>query len=217
MSRVRRAPREIITHGEDGLVVRDRRPVENDAERGRTAALGPKSGRASSKAAAGLRRLTGLSGLGVARRSRPVTVDCRVVPGGSLAFEVSAGQSVPRNWQLVLHPRSENIAATAGIQFEQPDMGGDRSVRAVLDKRHWDLAEGDWDVLLRRSGGSRSHPVRAGLVETARLLDPAALGPADEAGRTWIPYATDGGGLAVRTWRRPAQLTSSVRKSVTRA
>ncbi|OLZ74380.1 hypothetical protein AV521_01525 [Streptomyces sp. IMTB 2501] len=54
-----------------------------------------------------------------------------MVPRGSLAFEVSSGQPVPRNWQLVLHPRSEKIAATPRIQFEQLDMGGDRSVRAV--------------------------------------------------------------------------------------
>ncbi|MBX7554329.1 hypothetical protein [Streptomyces sp. NPDC004232] len=61
MSRSRRAPREIITHGEGGRVP-DHGPVEgvlcrrvgNGAQRGRTAALGPKNERTLSKAAAGL-------------------------------------------------------------------------------------------------------------------------------------------------------------------
>ncbi|WP_217206029.1 glycosyltransferase [Streptomyces sp. AC550_RSS872] len=234
------APREIITHGEDGLLVPDHGPVEdaladalcrlieNEAERGRMAAaarrsserfrpehiaaryealftdLRPELDRRSWKAAVGPRRRTRLSTLGVVRLGQPVTAGCQVTPGGSLAFEVSADQLPPTGWELVLRHRNRNIAGTPRIRLEQPDTGGDGSVRAVLDKRHWELAEGDWDVFLQRAGGSRSRPVRAGLVETARLLDPAALRPTDEGGRTWIPYATEGGGLAVRTWLRPA-------------
>ncbi|WP_250090620.1 glycosyltransferase [Streptomyces sp. AS02] len=234
------APREIITHGADGLLVPAHGPVEdaladalcrlieNEAERRRMAAaarrsserfrpehiaaqyealfadLRPEFGRRSWKAVAGPGRRTRLSTLGVARLGQPVTADCQVMPGGSLAFELSADQLMPGARELVLQHRDKNIGGTPRIQLDQPDTGGDGSVRAVLDKRHWELAEGDWDVFLRRTGGSRARPVRAGLVETAHLLDPAALRPTDEGTRTWIPYATEGGGLAVRTWLRPA-------------
>ncbi|MFE0257947.1 glycosyltransferase [Streptomyces sp. NPDC059010] len=233
-------PREIITHGEDGLLVPAHGPVEdaladalcrlieNEAERGRMAAaarrsserfrpehiaaqyealftdLRPELGRRSKKAATGPRRRTRLSALRVARLGQPVTAGCEVMPGGSLAFDVSADHLPSGRWEVVLRHRNENTAATPRIQLEQPGTDGAGSMRAALDQRHWELAEGDWDVVLQHAGGSRSRPVRAGLVETARLLDPAALRPADEGVRTWIPYATEGGELAVRTWLRPA-------------
>ncbi|MFI6014624.1 glycosyltransferase [Streptomyces sp. NPDC051243] len=234
------APREIITHGEDGLLVADHGPVEdaladalcrlieNEAERRRMAAaarrnseqfrpeyiaaqyealfaaLRPEPVRRSSRAAARPLRRTRLPGLGVARIGRPVTVSCQVMPGGSLAFEASADQLAPGAWKLVLHPRNKSSADAPQLPLEQADTAGDGRARAVLDKRHWELAEGDWDVFLQRASGSRRRPLRAGLVETARLLDPAALGSADAGGRTWIPYPTEEGGLAVRTWLRPA-------------
>ncbi|MFI7407481.1 glycosyltransferase [Streptomyces sp. NPDC049627] len=235
------APREIITHGQDGLLVPDDGPVEdaladalcrlieNDAERGRMAAaarrnaerfrpehiaaqyealftaLRPGHGsRSSSKPTAGTGRRSRLLRLAVARLGQPVTVGCRVLPGGSLAFQLPADQPAAAGWKLVLHPRTHTVAETPHLPLEQPGTGGDGRVRAVLDTRHWELAEGDFDVLLQRGGGSRSRPVRAGLIETARLLDPAALRPADGGVRTWIPYATEDGHLAVRAWLRPA-------------
>ncbi|MCF1596573.1 glycosyltransferase [Streptomyces muensis] len=235
------APREIITHGEDGLLVPDHGPVEhaladalcrlieNEAERGRMAAaarrnterfrpehiaaqyealfadLGRRAGiRRPWKSAAGPRRRTLPRSLGMVRLGRPVTVSCRVLPGGSLAFETPADQLAPRGRKLILKPRNETDAGTPRLLLEQPGTAGDDRVRAILDKRHWELAEGDWDVYLGRTGGGSSRPVRAGLVETARLLDPAALRPAHAGGRTWIPYSTEEGGLAVRSWLRPA-------------
>ncbi|MGC9541299.1 glycosyltransferase [Streptomyces sp. UG1] len=236
------APREIITHGEDGLLVPDHGPVEdaladalcrlieNEAERGRMAAaalrnserfrpeyiagqyealfagLRPKPGRRRSrKAVIGPRRPTRLPALGVGRLRQSVAVNCQVVSGGALAFQVPTGQLAPGGWMLVLLPRNESIApAVHSMELERSDTGGDGSMRAVLDQRHWELAEGDWDVALSRVGGRRPRPVRAGLVETARLLDPVALRPADGGVRTWIPYATEDGSLAVRAWLRPA-------------
>lgn len=236
------APREIITHGEDGLLVPDHGPVEdaladalcrlieNDAERGRMAAAARRSSerfrpeyvaaqyealfadlrrgadiRRPWKAAAGSRRRTPLAALGVTRLGQPVTVNCRVVQGGSVAFETPSDQLASGDWQMILRPRHENVTHSLRLPLEQAETGGDGRVRAVLDKRHRELAEGDWDVLVGRARGGRTRPVRAGLVETARLLDTAAAPRrADEGGRTWIPYATDGGGLAVRAWLRPA-------------
>jgi glycosyltransferase involved in cell wall biosynthesis len=234
------APREIITHGEDGLLVPDQGPfedaladalcrlIENGDERGRMAgaalrnserfrpehiaaqyeaffaALRPRHGHRSSRAAAGSGWRTRLSTLGVALPGRPVSVSCRVLPGGSLAFELPARQLPFGGWTLVLEPRDGAVADAARIPLEPSGSAGDGNVRAVLDTRHWELAEADWRVLLRRGDSSRSRPVRAGLVETARLLDAASLRPADGGGRTWIPYATEDGGLAVRTWLRPA-------------
>jgi glycosyltransferase involved in cell wall biosynthesis len=235
------APREIIRHGEDGLLVPDHGPaedaladalcrlIENTAERRRMAAaarrnserfrpgyiaaqyealfadLARRAGtRRPWKAAAGPGRRTRPFSLGIARLRRPVTVSCQVLSGGSLAFEMPADQLPPRGWRLVLKPRNKTGTDVPRLLLEQPGTGSDGRVRAVLDRRHWELSEGDWDVFLGRAGGNGSLPVRAGLVETARLLDPAALRPTDAGGRTWIPYPTEEGGLAVRTWLRPA-------------
>ncbi|WP_443049664.1 glycosyltransferase [Streptomyces sp. HD] len=48
------------------------------------------------------------------------------------------------------------VAETPQLPLEQPGTGGDGRVRAVLDTRHWELAEGIFDVLLQRVGGRRS-------------------------------------------------------------
>nr|WP_053084731.1 hypothetical protein [Streptomyces viridochromogenes] len=186
------APREIITHGQDGLMVPDDGPVEdaladalcrlieNDAERRRMAAAARRSAerfrpehiaaqyealftalrpgrgsRSMSKPTAGPRLRSRLLGLTVARVGQPVTVGCRVLPGGSLASQLPEGRPVPAGWKLVLHPRTDTFAATPQLPLEQPDTGGDGRVRAVLDTRHRELAEGDFDVLLQRAGGSR--------------------------------------------------------------
>ncbi|MFG2556852.1 glycosyltransferase [Streptomyces sp. NPDC048581] len=187
------APREIITHGQDGLMVPDDGPVEdalanalcrvieNDAERRRMAAAARRSGRAL-RARAHRRAVRGPVHRPSARARQPVDVEAHGrstaaksaagpdscpsrsagrgrppgASGGSLAFLLPEGRPAPAGWKLVLHPRTDTIAATPQLPLEQPDTGGDGRVHAVLGTRHWELAEGDFDVLLQRAGGSRS-------------------------------------------------------------
>ncbi|KOV60564.1 glycosyltransferase [Streptomyces sp. MMG1121] len=244
------APREIITHGEDGLLVPARgavedaladalcRLIENDAERHRMAAaarrtsvrfrprhiaaqydalfadlrpdIGTRKGLsllrgARPEADGGLplwRRaleLVGLAGLG-----SPVGVGCRVLPDGSLAFHVDRPTLTPDAWNLVLRPRDSAAGDVVRLRLEQWATDEGRGLRAVLDKASWSLAEGHWDAFVQHVSGNTSRPVLAGPIETARLLDPAARRPSDAGCTAWIPYTDQDGGLALRTWLRPA-------------
>ncbi|MEV2197431.1 glycosyltransferase [Streptomyces phaeochromogenes] len=171
---------------------------------------GPGGGaRSSGKAGGGPRlwRRTRLlvQRLGVRRPGSPATVNCRVLKGGSLLFQVPGERLTPGLWELVLRPRYGGSGDVVRLPLEADEKEGDGPVRALLERRHWELAEGDWDVRLARAGGIRSRRVRAGLVETARLLDPdTGLRPERGEGRSWIPYAAQDGGLVLRAWLRPA-------------
>ncbi|MEV2227491.1 glycosyltransferase [Streptomyces phaeochromogenes] len=143
--------------------------------------------------------------LGARRPGSPVTVNCRVLKGGSLIFQVPGEQLTPGPWELLLCPRRGGSGDLVRLPLEGHEREGDGPARALLEKRHWELAEGDWDVRLARTGGIRSRRVRAGLVETARLLDPDSdLRPERGEGRFWIPYATQDGELVLRARLRPA-------------
>ncbi|MEV5598804.1 glycosyltransferase [Streptomyces sp. NPDC052496] len=243
------APREIITPGEDGLLVMDHGPfqdtladalrhlIENEAERRRMAgtarrtaerfrperiaaqyealftacapALAPAGGRPFRNAVGGTRwrrrvRLLARR-LGPLRRApSPPAVACRVTADGSLVFTLPAQHLGPGAWNLVLRPRDPDRAEPVHLPVERGAADGAPYLRLTLDKRVCELAEGDWDVLLARSDGSAAHPVRAGLIETAHLLEPAQrLASWREGIKTWLPYPTPGGGLALRAWHRP--------------
>ncbi|MFD3307029.1 glycosyltransferase [Streptomyces sp. NPDC058694] len=143
--------------------------------------------------------------LAARRPGLPATVNCRVLKGGSLLFQVAAERLTPGPWELVLHPRCGGSGDVVRLPLEAHEQRGDGPLRALLERRHWELAEGDWDVRLARAGGIRSRRVRAGLVETARLLDPdTGLSRERGEGRRWIPYTTEDGGLVLRAWLRPA-------------
>ncbi|OIJ99358.1 hypothetical protein BIV25_10080 [Streptomyces sp. MUSC 14] len=248
------APREIITHGEDGLLVPAEgavedaladalcRLIENDAERHRMAAaarrtsvrfrprhiaaqydalfldlepeLASRAGHSRLPRAA--RRDTdrglplwrrALERVGLAGLGSPVRVGCRVLPDGSLAFRTAdpAPALAPDAWHLVLMLRDTAAAGeTVRLRLEPREPGAGTSLQARLDKGARVLAEGHWAVFVQHVSGNRSRPVLAGPVETARLLDPAARRPADAGCSAWIPYPAPDGGLALRTWHRPA-------------
>ncbi|MFI2205484.1 glycosyltransferase [Streptomyces sp. NPDC020192] len=244
------APREIVTHGEDGLLVPEEgavedaladalcRLIENDAERRRMAAAarrtsvrfrpqhiaaqyhalftdlrpelgtrsrGPRPRAVRPDADGGLplwRRAlerVGLAGLG-----SPVVVGCRVLPDGSIVFHIDRPTLTPDAWNLVLRPRDRAADDVVTLRLRQRTAGDGRGLQTALDKASWSLAEGHWDAFVQHVSGSRSRPVLAGPVETARLLDPAARRPSDAGCTAWIPYPAQDGGLALRTWRRPA-------------
>ncbi|MFC5721834.1 glycosyltransferase [Streptomyces gamaensis] len=73
---------------------------------------------------------------------------------------------------------------------------------AVLTRTN-PLAEGRWDFRVERADDGKRARVGAAYVEQARLL---ALPLREQEGHVtaWVPYATAGGGLTLRTWRRPA-------------
>ncbi|MFE6158751.1 glycosyltransferase [Streptomyces sp. NPDC056486] len=243
------APREIITHGEDGLLTPGHGPVadaladalcrliENGTERRRMAAaatanaerfrpehitaqyealfadcrheLGGAVPRSRGRASSGghrMRRRTRLlvERLGAGRSRSAATVNCRVLGGGSLLFSVPMERLAPGSWELMLHPRHDGSVDSVRLPLERHTHQGDGPSWALLEGRHSELADGDWDVHLARGSGGRSRRVRAGLIETAHLLDPGSLRPAQGEGQTWIPYATEEGALALRTWLRSA-------------
>ncbi|MBX7551928.1 glycosyltransferase [Streptomyces sp. tea 10] len=273
------APREIITHGEDGLLVPAQgavedaladavcRLIENDAERRRMAAAARRTSvrfrprhiaaqydalfldlapELASRGGHGRRpraahrdtdsgrplwrralELVGLAGFG-----SPVRVGCRVLPDGSLAFHTADPALAPDAWQLVLRLRDTAAAGEAvRVRLESRAAEAGTSLEAKLDKGSRALTEGHWDAFVQHVSGNKSRPVLAGPVETARLLDPAARRPADAGCTAWIPYRAQDGGLALRTWHRPAhaevssiaagdtaiRLTGSLHGSVARA
>ncbi|KAA6223965.1 glycosyltransferase [Streptomyces albofaciens JCM 4342] len=133
------------------------------------------------------------------------TVACRVTADGSLVFTLPARHLGPGAWNLALRPRDPERAEPVQLPVERDTADGARHLHLTLDKRVCELAEGDWDVLLARCGGSTSRPARAGLIETAHLLEPAQrLSWWREGVKTWLPYPTPSGTLALRAWHRPA-------------
>ncbi|MDG4859171.1 glycosyltransferase [Streptomyces sp. T-3] len=241
------APREVITPGEDGLLVPDhgslrdtlaaaiRHLIENEAERRRMAGAARRSSERfrperiaaryealftdlNPSLAAG-RRSSRHVGDGVrwrrrgrllAERLHPVgfprslTVNCRATTDGSLVFELPTRHLPPGVWNLVLRPRDPESAEPLRLPVDRDAADDTQCLRFTLDRRHRELAEGDWDVLLTRFGGTMSRPVKAGLIETAHLLESAPLQSSwREGGKTWIPYAAPSGGLAVRARSRP--------------
>ncbi|RSO34561.1 glycosyltransferase family 4 protein [Streptomyces sp. WAC 06725] len=133
------------------------------------------------------------------------TVACRVTTDGSLVFALPPRHLGPGTWSLTLRPRDPERAEPIQLPVERDTAEGARSLHVTLDKRVCELAEGDWDVLLARCDGRASRPVRAGLIETAHLLEPAhQLSSWREGIKTWIPYPTPNGTLALRAWHRPA-------------
>lgn len=251
-------PREILTHGEDGLLVPQGpqvedgladalcRLIENDAERRRMGEAARRNARRflpghvarqyealfvdlgaprdsrgprTVRTPVGARERLGrwAERLGVARllgkALPPLAVDCRAAADGTLAFRVPTTGLGRGRWELVLCPGKGTDGDELRLPFRTPAEGA----VALMAVPPQPLPEGRWTVRLREGGrGGRTRTVSAGLVETAALLRPGARprpgaaggpdGPDGAAGPGWaaaVPYATDAGLLAVRTWNRP--------------
>ncbi|MEI5102533.1 glycosyltransferase family 4 protein [Streptomyces sp. PmtG] len=246
-------PREIITHGQDGLLVpaggSDEdvekgladalcRLIENDAERFRMGQAAIRSARrflpdhtaaqfeallddlkpgvtggrkARARRAAPARtprqRLGALSErLGVAawlgKALPPVEVGCRVAADGSLYFRVPTAELAHGDWQLVLRPRMDTDDEEVPLPFRVTADDG-AYVKLMLHRSGRPMAEGYWNVHLRQGREGRRHRrVRAGLVETGRLLAAVPPHPSGVGFATAVPYRTKDGYLSLRTWSR---------------
>ncbi|WP_051871684.1 glycosyltransferase [Streptomyces sclerotialus] len=137
---------------------------------------------------------------GTARTLRP-TARCAVAEDGALELTFPAtGLTGPAD--LVL--RRRNSAEEVRVPLPPPGRegrGGPYRIRLRLAPLP--LAEGHWEVWVRRRADGTQRHVRSTMVERAALVGrlPEVT---DDAVRSCIPYATDTGRLVLRTWRRPA-------------
>ncbi|WP_223734597.1 glycosyltransferase family 4 protein [Streptomyces purpurogeneiscleroticus] len=135
---------------------------------------------------------------GTARSLRP-EARCAVAEDGALVLTFpAAGLTGPAD--LVL--RRRNSAEELRVPLPPPvreGRGGPFRVRLRLARVS--LAEGHWEAWVRRRADGALRPVRSTMVERAALVGRAPE-VADGAVRSWIPYATDRGRLALRVWQR---------------
>ncbi|POX38037.1 glycosyl transferase [Streptomyces sp. Ru73] len=137
---------------------------------------------------------------GTARKLRPVA-RCAVADDGALHLTFpAAGLTGPADLLL----RRRNSAEEVRVPLPPPvreGRGGPYRVRLRLARMP--LAEGHWEVWVRRRADGAQRHVRSTMVERAALV---GRGPevAGGAVRSWIPYATDTGRLTVRVWQRAA-------------
>ncbi|KRV46447.1 hypothetical protein AQ490_11115 [Wenjunlia vitaminophila] len=117
-----------------------------------------------------------------------VRIGARGLPGGRLNLLLRLrGTADPVEVRVPLPPLTE--------------LRGER-VTMVLEHGALDLAEGRWDAFVEAEASGKLRRVAAALVEQRHLVHRV---PDDAHGvRTWIPYTTSTGFLAVRVWRRPA-------------
>ncbi|MDB1087973.1 glycosyltransferase family 4 protein [Streptomyces sp. ACA25] len=135
-----------------------------------------------------------------------------VTPDGSLTVELAAASLPPGELELVGRRRraAEDGSFRLPVPAPPPDPGAggaDPWVRVTVPRTGRVLPEGRWDFALESrgtDGGLAQDPrLQVQLVDSAALM---TLPPAvDEHGvATRIPYRTEEGGLALRTWLRPA-------------
>ncbi|MFG3259268.1 glycosyltransferase [Streptomyces sp. NPDC048172] len=135
-----------------------------------------------------------------------------VAEDGSLAVRLPVA-GVPREGgSLLLRPRRTTGVSPVRVALPPREQAVDGWLEARLDHAAHALAEARWDTYVERATDRRRRRVRAGTVETARLLTLDPPLPSDAEGRLnpWVPYATSDGYLAVRAWRRTshAEVTS---------
>lgn len=200
-------PGEIVEHGTTGLLVPtgDARAlahalgtlISQDELRSRMAAAAVAAARRYAPGRIAERYESLIDAL---TRAEAPTVDCAVTGPGRISLRLDAASLPPADGTeadtaLLLVPRDrhgEPLRIT-GIRH------GDGICVAPVDIRALDLPEGHLDVAVQRPGRGAT-PVPAGVIETAALLTGPA--PAGVPVRWAVPYATDQGGLALRSWRR---------------
>ncbi|OON71586.1 glycosyltransferase family 4 protein [Streptomyces tsukubensis] len=164
----------------------------------------------------------------------PVEVGCRAGADGSLVFRLPRpagrgpwevvlthrdGDSEGGPLILPLEPvaRGDDERAGGGSDEEKKgrearegtgegaaQWGRERGSEAVLPRGELPLAEGHWDVHVRRGRRGAPRPARAGLIETSQLIGHRPPHPSGAGCATAIPYTAKGGTLAVRAWHRAA-------------
>jgi glycosyltransferase involved in cell wall biosynthesis len=136
------------------------------------------------------------------RESRPaaeVTVGCAVEPDGLIALHLAGVREGREGLHLVLRrrkaPRGERPVR---LPLLAADHLGPHRYSAVIPPGPDVLVEGRWDVHLDTGEGKPSK-VRPGALDL-RGFGPVATGP--DRTVVQLPYASESGHLAVRTWSR---------------
>ncbi|MEU7483964.1 glycosyltransferase family 4 protein [Streptomyces sp. NPDC042319] len=137
---------------------------------------------------------------GTARKLRPVA-RCAAAEDGALELTFpAAGLAGPADLVLRRRDSAEEIRVPLPPPARE-GRGGPYRTRLRLPRMS--LAEGYWEVWVRRRADGVQRHVRTPMVERAALVGRAPEVTAD-AVRSWIPYATDSGRLVLRVWRRAA-------------
>ncbi|GAA2091471.1 hypothetical protein GCM10009801_57460 [Streptomyces albiaxialis] len=128
----------------------------------------------------------------------------RVEEDGSLSVRLPADGVPPQGGSLLLRPRHSPGVSPVRVPLPPREQAVDGWLEARLGHGTHALAEARWDTYVERASDRRRRRLRAGTVETARLLTLDPPLPRDTEGRLnpWVPYATTDGYLAVRAWRR---------------
>jgi hypothetical protein len=132
--------------------------------------------------------------------SAEARVGCVVDADGRIVFDLPPGPAEGERLLLRLRPKKGQPETTLHVLDPEPTDDGRR--RVVLGPRPV-LASGRWDVYLLREPGSRRERLRPGPRDLRALVDGHLRDrPSPLAVR--IPYVTECGHLAVRSWLRPA-------------
>ncbi len=126
---------------------------------------------------------------------------CTVDADGRITFRLSPPEAARPELVLVLRPkkgRPEETTHTLGLEPH----GDDGEFHTVLEPGPR-LAEGRWDVYLRPGPDTGRERLRPGPRDVRALVDGGLRDrPSPVAVR--VPYTTEDGFLAIRTWLRPA-------------
>ncbi|MEU6736484.1 glycosyltransferase [Streptomyces physcomitrii] len=133
----------------------------------------------------------------------PPLAFARATSEGGVQVRFEAPDLPPGEFDFVARLRRDPEHREIRTPLRPPGAFEPRQVGVTLKQGEHLLAEGRWDCYLAEHGTGRRVRLVSGLTEQARLLGrPPVL---DAQGvSAWIPYTTEDGYLALRTWRRPA-------------
>ncbi|GGO54625.1 glycosyltransferase [Streptomyces lasiicapitis] len=132
-----------------------------------------------------------------------ITTHARATPQGGMTVAFDAATLPPGALDLVLRLRRDPAKTEIRLPVPTPAPGTELDIQVTLDGATHCMPEGRWDCYLAPRGTNQRTRLTARLVEQAPLHGlPPFTGP--EGVRSWIPYTTADGFLAIRTWLRPA-------------